>query len=135
MPVSFLDLVPALPTTIVVVSTSTGPVEIQLSGVSLRALADIAKRFPSFRRVLEGDTGSIMDDPEALAALIAAALGHPGEDEYEQHIATFPSGDIMRMGIAIVRITFAQADDAPLPAAGAVAGDGLDQTSPLQLNS
>ena len=135
MPVSFLDLVPAPATATVKVNTRTGPVELELTGVSLRALADIAKRFPGFARALEG-AGNIMDNPEALAALVAAALGHPGEPDYERKVEQFPAAETMQMALAIVRLTFPQADVVPLPVpADPVEGDGLDLTSPLRLSN
>lgn len=141
MPVSFLDLVPKPPTAAVTIDTMQGPVELELTGVSLRALADIGKRFPVFARVLEGGPGGIMDDPDALAALVAAALGHPGDAKVESHVESFPTSEVMALALTAVRLTFPQAEVVPLPqpddpvvAPGAVV-DGLDQTSQLQLNS
>lgn len=140
MPVSFLDLVPKPPTDAVTIDTMQGRVELELTGVSLRALADIGKRFPAFTRVLEGGAGSIMNNPDALAALVAAALGHPGDAKVEAHIESFPSTEVMTLALAAVRLTFPQAEVAPLPqpddpAVAAVAVDGLDQTSQLRLNN
>jgi len=142
MPVSFLDLVPKPPTAAVTIETTGGAVDVELTGVSLRVLADIAQRFPAFGHVLEGaGASSIMHNPDALNALIAAALGHPGDVEYEQHIDRFPTSEVMKLALEAVRLTFPQADVAPLPqpddpvvAPGAVA-DGLDQTLPRQLSS
>jgi|SRR6185369_1101629 hypothetical protein len=141
MPVSFLDLVPKPPSATVTIETMTGPVELALTGVSLRVLADIGKRFPEFAQVLEGGGGSIMRDPDALAALIAAALGHAGDTEYEKHIEKFPSTDVTALALAAVALTFPKADVAPLPtaaepgAAAAVVVDGLDRTLPTQLSN
>ena len=139
MPVSFLDLVPSPKTATVKVSTSGGPVEVELHGVSLRALADIARRFPAFVRRLEGGSGALMEQPEAMAALVAAALGHVGEQKYEAQLAAFPTADVMAMFQAALRLTFPQDDPVPLPEpplpALAVAGDGLDLISPLPLSN
>jgi hypothetical protein len=139
MPVSFLDLVPQPATATVLVNTTAGRVEVELTGVSQRALADIAKRFPAFVRRLEGGAGSIMEQPEAMSALVAAAMGHAGDAKYEGHIAAFPSADVMEMFQAALRLTFPQADPVPLPAApvpdAVTAGDGLDQNSQLSLSS
>lgn len=139
MPVSFLDLEPSPATTLVRVNTRTGPVEVELSGVSLRALADIAKRFPAFVRRLEGGAGSLMEQPEAMSALVAAALGHPADAKCEAQVAAFPSADVMEMFQAALRLTFPQTDPAPLAPTAAPApvavGDGLDQSSPLSLSS
>jgi hypothetical protein len=136
MPVSFLDLVPALPTATVTINTRTGPTEIELTGISLRALAEIAKRYPSFRNVIEGELGGIMDDPYVMAAVIAASLGYLGDAECEERLLAISAADAVRMVGEIVRITFAQPDPLAIPAAaGAAAGDGLDRTSPSALNN
>jgi len=139
MPVSFLDLVPAPATATVKVNTQAGPVEVELTGVSLRVLAEVAKRFPAFVRRLEGSgSGSLIEQPEAMGALVAAALGHAGDAKYEAQIAAFPSADVMEMFQAALRLTFPQADPGPLaaaPEAGALLGDGLDRTSPLPLSN
>jgi hypothetical protein len=135
MPVSFLDLVPAPAAATVKVNTQTGPVEVELSGVSLRELAGIAKRFPAFVRRLEGGAGSLMEQPEAMAALIAAAMGHVGDTKYETQIARFPSAEVMEMFQTALRLTFPQTEPVPLPEppvpAVATAGDGLDPNSQL----
>lgn len=140
MPVSFLDLVPAPATATVTVNTRTGPTEIELYGVSMRALADIAKRFPAFVRRLEGGAGSLMEQPEAMSALIAAAMGHGGDTKHEAQISAFPSADVMEMFQAALRLTFPQTEPVPLappPAVppAAMAGDGLDRNSPLSSSS
>jgi hypothetical protein len=139
MPVSFLDLVPSCPTATVSVGTKAGPVEVELTGVSLKVLAGVAKRFPAFVRRLEGGAGSLMEQPEAMAALVAAALGHPGDAEYEARIAGFPSAAVMNLFQAALRLTFPQDEPEPaplaVPAPVALLGDGLDQTSPLPLSN
>ena len=141
MPVSFLDLVPKPPSATVTIETMAGPVEVELTGVSLRVLADIGKRFPEFARVLEGGAGSITRDPEALAALVAAALGHPGDAKVEAHVESFPHAEAVSLAVAAIQLTFPRNDVAPLSqpddpvvAPGALV-DGLDQTLPPQLNS
>ena len=139
MPVSFLDLVPAPKTATVKVNTHGGSVEVELHGVSLRALANIAKRFPAFVRRLEGGSGALMEQPEAMGALVAAALGHVGDQKYEAQIATFPTADVMTLFQAALRLTFPQDDAVPLaepePEIIAPAGDGLDLSSPLLLSN
>ena len=139
--ISFLDLVPAPKTVTVKINTASGPADVELTGVSLKALADIAKRYPQFVRRLEGAAGSLMEQPEAMVALVAAALGQLGNRQYETQIAAFPSADVMNLFQAALRLTFPQ-DDAspPLPEPGpgmpeAVVADGLDLTSPLSSSS
>jgi hypothetical protein len=139
--ISFLDLVPAPKTATVKVNTATGPADVELTGVSLKALAEIAKRYPAFVRRLEGGTGSIIEQPEAMVALVAASLGYLGNRQYEAQLSAFPSADVMNLFQAALRLTFPQDDTpAPLPEPEpampeAVVVDGLDQTQPLQLSN
>jgi hypothetical protein len=139
MPVSFLDLTPRAPTATVMVNTiDQGEQPVELTGISLRDLGDISKRFPAFARVLEGGAGNIMESPEALGALIAAALGRPGDAACEAHIARFPTADVMNLALAAIRLTFPQSLAAPLSpgaANGAAGAAAPDPTSPLQLSS
>ena len=138
MPVSFLDIIPKAHTATVTLDTTDGPQEVELTGVSLRALAEISKRYPAFARVLDGGAGSIVDNPEALAAVIAASLGHSGDTKYEAHITGFPSADVIRMALVVVRLTFPQNIADPLPVgavANGAAGEALAPISPLSLSS
>jgi hypothetical protein len=138
MPISFLDLVPKPPTDVVTIDTlAHGRQDIELAGVSLRELADIAKRFPAFAKVLDGGVGGILDNPDAVSAIVAASLGHAGQKEYEAHVAAFPTADMLRIALVVVRLTFPQSDADPLsPAApnGADA-DAPAPTLPSPLNS
>jgi hypothetical protein len=137
MAISFLDLVPKPPTAVVTIDTlAHGPQEIELTGVSLRELGDIAKRFPEFQKVLEGGGGSTLDHPEAVSAMIAASLGHPGDTAYEAHIVKFPHGEIVRIATTVVTLTFTRYDADPLsPAVNGAGGDALAQNSPAPSNS
>jgi hypothetical protein len=138
MAISFLDLVPKPPTDVVTIDTlAHGRQDIELTGVSLRALADISKRFPAFAKVLDGGVGGILDNPDAVAAIVAASLGHAGQKEYEAHVAAFPTADMLRIALVVVRLTFPQSDADPLsPAAlNGAGGDAPDPISPSPLNS
>lgn len=136
MPVSFLDLVPALPTETITVQTTTGPAEVTLTGISHEMLAEVAGRFPAFAQAIDSGEG-MTANREALIALIAAALGHAGNPDCERLVGKLSYGEVMRIAGVVVRLTFPQADPVPLPEAGAAvpAGDGLDRNSPLQLSS
>lgn len=136
MPVSFLDLVPTLPTATITVATTTGPAEVTLTGISYEMLADIAVRFPAFANALDSGEG-ITGNREALVAMIAAGLGHPGNETCERLVGKLAYGEIMRIAGVLVRLTFPQADSVPLPEPdpAVAAGDGLDRNSPLQLSN
>lgn len=136
MPVSFLDLLPKAPTAVVPIVTMQGTQDIEVSGVSLRALGQICERFPVVGKILDGGFGHVLDHPEATAAIVAAGLGHAGDEKYEAHVASFPAADVGKLGMQIIQLTFAERDADPLSVAANGAGDAPSlQTSPLQLNS
>jgi len=140
MPVSFLDLVPKARTETVTIDTeSHGPQEIELAGITHRDLAALAKRFPEIARVLDYEIQTVIENPDALTAVIAASMGHLGDKDIEARLSSFPLGDIVRMGRAVVRVTFPEAAaPSPLPQPPSVS-NGVDAapeaTSPAQLNS
>jgi hypothetical protein len=128
MPVNFLDLVPEPPRETLTLATKHGPAEVELTGLRLATLADLAKRYPAFARIIEGGPGSIIQASDALPAVVAAGLGHPGDPQYEAKVATFATAHIMQMAMTVVRLTFPQSEAAtsdPLPEALA-APNGAD---------
>lgn len=134
MPVSFLDLVPTPPTATVTLETTSGPVELELTGLRLQTLGELAKRYPAFARVIEGGAGSIIQASDALPAVVAAGLGHPGDAQYEAKAASFATAQIMTMAMAVVRLTFPQAEAAaidPLAEPRVVNGADGDATAIL----
>jgi hypothetical protein len=138
MPVSFLDLSPKPPVQSLTIDTANhGPQEVEFKGVSLRDLAALSERFPAFAKMLDGGIGSVVDDPLAISALIAASLGHCNDRAVEDHVAGFPSADIIRIALAVVRLTFPQSAADPLAEGG---GNGSDagasgRTLPLPSSS
>lgn len=141
MPVSFLDLAPAPPSETVTVHTQSGLVDLELSGVRIAVLQDLARKYPSFARLVEGGGGSVIEATDAMPALIAASLGHPGEAAWESKVAEFSAADVMVMALAAVRLTFPPARPVPLEEAEVVP-NGADLaaqprlvTSPLRLSS
>jgi len=137
MPVNFLDLDPQPAVDTVTLQTKGGPVELELSGVRLSTLTDLARKFPAFARVVEGGAGSIIEASEAMPALIAAGLGHAGDQEYEAKVRQFGAADIMTMAMVVVRLTFPAADPGPLAdaAPNGAAGAMPVQTSPQPLSN
>jgi hypothetical protein len=105
--VNFLELVPRANTEALTLETANGPIDVDLTGIGLATLADIAKRFPSFSRFVDGNaSGSVFAAAEALPALVAAGLGHPGSAQYEEKIGQFATSDIMKMATTVMRLTF-----------------------------
>lgn len=136
MPISFLDLLPNPPRAVIALETSTGQQEVELSGVSLRDLGKICERFPVLAKILDGGFGHVLEHPQATAAIVAAGLGHAGDEKYETHVASFPASDVVRLGMQVIQLTFAQRDADPLSVAANGADDGASlQTSPLPLSS
>jgi hypothetical protein len=103
---NFLELTPYAYTEQIEIETADGPVTLELGGIKLSTLAEIAKRFPAFARVIEGGIGSIMEASEAMPAVIAAGLGHVGDAEYESKVSEFAARDIMTMALTVLRLTF-----------------------------
>jgi hypothetical protein len=138
--VNFLDLAPRSHTEHLEIETANGPVSVEFAGVRIGILAEIAKRFPIFTRVIEGGIGSIMEAGEALPAVIAAGLGHAGETQYEDKISEFPAPDILAMAMTVLRLTFPaspQEGDAqrPLPPAAVDGAAGPIAISPSALSN
>lgn len=130
MPVNFLDLVPTPPRETLTLATAGGPVELQLTGLGLPMLAALATRYPAFARIIEGGTGSIIQASDALPAVVAAGLGHPGDPQYEAKVATFATAHIMQMAMTVVRLTFPQSEAqaaVPLAETAALAPNGADR--------
>jgi hypothetical protein len=122
--VNFLDLAPKVHSETHILETADGPVTLELTGIALAALAEIAKRYPIFARIIEGGAGSIFEASEAWPAVIAAGLGHAGSSAHEDKIRQFAPPDIIAMAMTVMRVTFPTrtAEPDPLPAA---VGDGL----------
>ena len=137
MPISFLDISPKQPTETVTLDTQDGPADVELRGVPFAALADIAKRYPAFQRLIEGGAGSLIDAADAMPSLIAAALGHPNTPAYEDKVRALPTGQVMSMAVVVVRLTFPAATADPLPPTleGAPLVDGAAAAVPLRQTS
>jgi hypothetical protein len=133
MPVNFLDLVPEPPRETLILATASGSAQVELTGLRLSTLADLAKRYPAFARIIEGGAGSIIQASDALPAVVAAGLGHAGDAQYEAKVATFPTAHIMQMAMTVVRLTFPQSEAAtldPLPEALAASNGAAGEPVP-----
>lgn len=130
MPVNFLDLQPRVESEVIPLETASGPVDVELTGLSLSALSDVCKRFPAFRRIIEGGSGSFMEATDAMPAIIAAALGHSGDANYEEKARGFGAADMLAMVRAVMRLTLPTAENtSPLPAAIVNGADDAAQPS------
>jgi hypothetical protein len=133
--VDFLDIVPKAHTEEFDLDTVNGTVRLELSGLDLMSLAAIAKRFPTFARVIQGGSGSIIEASEAMPAVIAAGLGHPGAVDYEEKVTQLATADIMKMALTVTRLTFPApptegGEERPLPLADAADPGAITASSP-----
>lgn len=82
-----------------------------VAGISALGIAHLMTKFPELRNMLGGRKQEITPDrlfeaaPDAVAAIIAAGVGHPGEPEYEKAAAGLPLGDQLDLVMAVWEAT------------------------------
>lgn len=82
-----------------------------VAGVSALGIAHLMAKFPELRDMLGGRKQTITPErlfeaaPAAVAAIIAAGVGHPGEPDYEKAAAGLPLGDQLDLILAIWEAT------------------------------
>lgn len=142
MPISFLDLVPKRPSATVTIDSEQGLAEFEVTGVSLTQLVEIGKRYPAFGRTMDGGAavGRFLAITEAMPAIIAAGLGHPGNREYERAAETMPSQVVIALANKILELTLPRPTEEEAepeaPPAEEVVNDILRaRTSPLRLSN
>jgi len=100
-----LDIAPA--TTIVVV----GETEVVVAGLSVRSVASLLARYPELRAMLAQQAGAITVDslvsmiPHAIAGIIAAGCGMPGDADAEAKAEAVPLEAQADLLDAILRLT------------------------------
>jgi hypothetical protein len=84
---------------------------IPVYGVSTHGVTSLMKRFPAMRSALQGQEVEITSDlvfdtvPDAVAAVIAAACGHPDNDDAEKVAARLPLHAQTDLLDAAIRLT------------------------------
>lgn len=82
---------------------------IEVPGVSAEGIAVLLSRFPELRKLLTGvtvDSDALLKaGPGALAAILAAGTGVPGDEEAEAAAARLPLGDQADLLTAVLRVT------------------------------
>ena len=84
---------------------------ISVPGVSLRGVAALLVRFPELRMLVTGNADKINTDdlfakaPEAVAAVIAAGTGNPGDADHEAVADSLPIEAQADLITAILRVT------------------------------
>jgi hypothetical protein len=105
------DLLDIVPSTAVEVVKIDGR-RYTVRGLSIPAIASIAKRFPELKSILSGDVGGdivlrmIAAVGAATGPIIAAGFGHLGDEKYEQHAETLLSEQQLKLIRAILGLTF-----------------------------
>jgi len=86
--------------------------DIEVIGISAEGLTSLMLRFPEIGKMLSGgasniDTAALAKmAPEAVAAVIAAGTGHPGEEKHERAAARLGIDDQLALLDEILRLTF-----------------------------
>jgi hypothetical protein len=90
------------------VTVSGGTIEVR--GISAKAIANLIFRFPAIQRALDGgrlDRAALIKlVPDAVAAIIAAAVGAPGDQATEDDAALMSIGDQLDVLNAVFEATF-----------------------------
>lgn len=92
-------------------TVSIGESEVPVYGVSAKGIAVLFERFPIFREMFSGRTPDLSPEavtklaPEAVAAIIAAGTGTPGNREAEAKAEQLPAGTQAELLEAIMELT------------------------------
>ncbi len=101
--VGLVDIAP------IVEKVTVGGAVIDVPGVSAAGIAILLYRFPELRKLLTGvtvDSDALLKaGPGALAAILAAGTGVPGDEAAEAAAARLPLGDQTDLLTAILRVT------------------------------
>jgi hypothetical protein len=98
----------------IAVSTRTAPVgdvSVNITGVSAKGFAALLERFPEFRKVLTGNKVDMTPEslmamvPDAIAAVIAAGTGNPGDPKAEAIAESLGVGVQLDLLKAIIDVT------------------------------
>lgn len=144
MPVDFLDIAPKeVAKTKVAIHDKDGQEhEVEIQPIDNTDIAKLANRFPMLRKTLflkdvpEDVSGVAL--MEAWPAIVAAGLGHIGDERYEAAARRFDQTEIQKLGKVILEISFPRPETSdPLPAsAAAVIAEAQQETnSPPPSNS
>ena len=92
-------------------TVSVNGTDVSVYGVSAKGIAVLFEKFPSFRELMGGKTPEMTPDvitkfaPDAIAAIIAAGTGDPGNAKAEKIAANLPAGDQASLLEAILDLT------------------------------
>lgn len=84
---------------------------VNVSGVSALGIAHLLAKFPELKVLITGGDVKVTADtileaaPAAIAAIIAAGVGKPGDKDHEEAAARLPVGDQLELISVIVRLT------------------------------
>lgn len=90
--------------------TVSGGAAVEVTGVSVKGIAVLLNRFPAFREIFTGRVPELSAEmlidliPDAIAAIIAAGTGTPGDQRAEEIAARLSATD----QIELVRVILSQ---------------------------
>jgi hypothetical protein len=100
---SLLDIAPSIET------VEINGKKVAVDGVSAEGIAILLRRFPELRQLLSGRTVEaerlMAMGGEAVAAIIAAGTGFPGNEEAERIAGRLPAGPQIELIEAVLRLT------------------------------
>lgn len=86
--------------------------QIEVFGVSARGIAYLASKYPEIKKVLAGKKFEGLQPerivtlvPDAIASIIAAGCGMPGNEEAEKVADKLSTGDQVKLLTEIIRLT------------------------------
>jgi len=83
--------------------------DVQVSGVSAKGIAHLLARFPEIRMAMTGrgvDASRWLEiGGDAITAIIAAGVGHPGDEKYEAAADGLPIDAQIELVAAILKVT------------------------------
>lgn len=101
--VGLVDIAPAAK------KVDCGGVSVEVYGVSVRGIASLLSRFPELRKLMTGaevDPQTLVSmAPDAVASIIAAGVGKPGDQETEAIADRMPVGMQTDLLTAILSLT------------------------------
>jgi len=106
--VSLVDIAP--PTRTVEVQGN----DLSVHGVSAKGIASLLDRFPEMRLLITGKGADLTPDgimemaPDAIAAIIAAGCGLPGDTQAEEVAASLGVGEQVEILACIIELTMPQ---------------------------
>lgn len=105
-----LDIAPSTAVEMVQLGDDEGQ-SVEVRGITINAMAAIITQFPELKSIMMGTSGNpvplvVSGCVAAIGPIIAAGVGHFGEQKYVEHAAQMLPEQQLKLLQAIVRLTF-----------------------------